>query len=255
MRKQKLLIVLMSLAFGLAGCGSKEAETTQGPVEISVLIDNEEVELEESSSEEEAEAVPETPVKFECLDEIKNASPDSGLVQIDDMLLQYGATGAELFEAINQSECEYTFEGNENQLVPAGKTEMIYFKKNGESYFGIRLVNHGAETAELKECVIDIISALKASKGNAYYAGAGGEMETYSTVKEIMREYESAREFTGYDSRDNKRLAVLYRIPDSNDIVDSYEDELFIYYIFDSNTNELSSFEICDCKLDSFLPW
>lgn len=91
MKKTKLLILLISFAFSLAGCGSKEAKTTQGPVEINVLIDNEEIEFEESSSEEETEVVPETPVKFECMDEIKNASPDSGLVQIDDMLLQYGA--------------------------------------------------------------------------------------------------------------------------------------------------------------------
>ncbi len=245
MKRKKLLILLISFAFSLAGCGSKKAETTQGPVEINVLINGEEIEFEESSSEEETEVVPETPVKFECMDEIKNASPDSGLVQIDDMLLQYGATGAELFEAINQSECEYTFEGNENQLVPAGKTEMIYFKKNGESYFGIRFVNSGTETAELKECVIDIISVKKASKGNVYYAGASGEIETYSSVKEIMSDYESAREFTDWDSRGDKRLAVLYKIPDSNDIVDSYEDELYIFYIFDSSTNELNSFMIC----------
>ncbi len=255
MRNKMIIILLFAFVMCLAGCGSKEAETTQGPVEINVLIDGEEIEFEESSSEEETEVVPETPVKYECLDEIKNASPDSGLVQIDDMLLQYGATGAELFEAINQSECEYTFEGNENQLVPAGKTEMLRFKKNGENYFCIRLKNPGTDTAELKDCISDDISALKASKGNVYYAGASGEIQTYSSIKDSMSDYESAREFTGYDYKDNKRLAVLYRIPDSNNIVDSFEDELFIYYIFDSNTNELSSLVICDYKIDTSLPW
>ncbi len=254
MKKTKLLILLISFAFSLAGCGSKEAKTTQGPVEINVLIDNEEIEFEESSSEEETEVVPETPVKFECMDEIKNASPDSGLVQIDDMLLQYGATGAELFETINQSECEYTFEGNENQLVPAGDYEMVRFKKNGENYFCISLKNSGTETIELKDCISDDIYALEASMGNFYYAGVSCETQTYSSIKESMSDYEAAREFSGYNSRGDKRLAVLYKIPDSTHV--GRGEELYLYYIFDVTTNEISSFMICDYKgSDSSLPW
>lgn len=254
MKRKKLLILLISFAFSLAGCGSKKAETTQGSVEINVLIDGEEIEFEESSSEEETEVVPETPVKFECMDEIKNASPDSGLVQIDDMLLQYGATGAELFEAINQSECEYTFEGNENQLVPAGDYEMVRFKKNGEYYFSISLKNTGTETIELKDCISDDIYALNASMGNFYYAGVNCETQTYSSIKESMGDYEATREFTGYDSRGDKRLAVLYKIPDSANI--GRGEDIYIYYIFDVTTNELSSFMICDYKgSDSSLPW
>ena len=218
MRKQNILVLMAVSIICLAGCGRKKDETPQGPIEVNVLINTDKDDFEESSSEEELRIVPETPIKFDCLDEIKTASPDSGLIQIDDMILQYGSTGAELFEAINQSECEYTFECNENQLVPAGKTEMIYFEKNSESYFGIRFKNLESETVGLKDCIIDIISA----KGNVYYAGASGEVETYSTVKEIMSNYEPEREFTGNDSWGNKRLAVLYKVPDSNDIVNSF---------------------------------
>lgn len=253
MRNKMIIMLLFAFVICLTGCGSKE-EIPQGPVEVSVLINSEKDDIEEESLEDESEVVPEAPVKFDCLDEIKAASPDSGLIQIDDMILQYGSTGAEVFEAVSQSECEYTAEYNENQLIPAGECEMVYFKKNGESYFSIRLQNMGSETIELKDCVIDIISALKASKGNIYYAGASGEVATYSAVKEIMSDYESEREFSGHDSRDNKRLAVLYKIPDSNDIVNSFEDILYIYYIFDSNTNELNSIMICDYD-NSGIPW
>lgn len=242
MKKQKIVILIIASIIYLTGCGRKEEEITQGPVEIDVLINKEDP--EEMSSENEEEIVPETPVKFDCFDEIKNASPDSGLVQIDDMILQYGATGAELFEAINQSECEYTFECNENQLVPGKDAEMVYFHKNGESYFGIRFDNIGTETVELKDCVIDIICIFETAKENVYYAGASGEIETYSSVKEIMSNYEPEREYTNHKSGDDKRLAVLYKIPDSSNIVDSFEDELYIYYIFDANTSELNSFQI-----------
>ena len=256
MRKQNILVLMAVSIICLAGCGRKKDETPQGPIEVNVLINTDKDDFEESSSEEELRIVPETPIKFDCLDEIKTASPDSGLIQIDDMILQYGSTGAELFEAINQSECEYTFECNENQLVPAGDTEMVRFKKNGETYFTVSLRNFGSETIELRDCISDDISALNASKGNVYYAGASGETETYSSVKEIMSDYEPEREFTGNDSKYNKRLAVLYKISDINGITHNYGNELYIYYIFDSDTNELSSFMICDYKGSDFsLPW
>lgn len=254
MRKQKIIILLAAFVICLAGCGSKETETTQGPIEIDVLVNNDKRDAEENDSEDDTEIVPETPIKFDCFDEIKEASPDSGLVQIDDMILQYGSTGAELFEAINQSECEYTAEYNENQLVPAGEFEDIFFKKNGENYFRVSLKNFGAETIELKDCITDIISASKASKGNIYYAGANGETMTYNTVKEIMGNYEPEREFTRNDSMNNKRLAILYIIPDNKGI--AQRDELYIYFIFDINTNELSSFWMCDYNgSTSSLPW
>lgn len=248
-------MLLFAFVICLTGCGSKE-EIPQGPVEVSVLINSEKDDIEEESLEDESEVVPEAPVKFDCLDEIKAASPDSGLIQIDDMILQYGSTGAEVFEAVSQSECEYTAEYNENQLVPAGDTEMVRFKKNGKTYFTVSLKNFGSETIELKDCISDDISALNASKGNVYYAGASGETETYSSVKEIMSDYEPQREFAGNDSRDNKRLAILYKISDINGITHNYGNELYIYYIFDSDTNELSSFMICDYKGSDFsLPW
>lgn len=258
MRKRKVVMTVITVAtvLLLTGCGSKKEEATQEPVEVelNVLVNNEQKGAEENSSEDDTEIIPDIPVKFDCLDEIKAASPDSGLIQIDDMILQYGVTGEELFEVIAQSECEYTTDYNENQLVPAGEYEMVRFKKNGENYFSISFKNFGAETTEIKNCIAEGISALNSSKGNAYYAGVYGEPVTYNSVKESMGDYEPEREFTGHDSRQNKRLAVLYIIPDSSDI--AQRDELYIYFIFDSDTNELSSFWICDFEYSDFsLPW
>lgn len=239
--------VLIAMLAALAtGCGKQAEDNTNFKIQVDTVINREN---EEDLAEQPDEAIVEEPMKFDCMDEIKVASPNSGLVQIDDMLLQYGDKFSDIISVIEQSECTYEAEYNESSVVPAGEADEIRFKKNGETYFSIRFKNYETETIELKDCVAEGITALKSSKGNAYYAGFNKNEMTYTAVKDSMKDYEPERETFGYDSRNNKGLGVTYVIP-------FQEKEVYIYYIFDGTTNELKSFKISGHEYnDSALPW
>ena len=107
----------------------------------------------------------------------------------------------------------------------------------------------------------NIITVEKAAKGNFYYAGFVDEEATYSTVKDSMREYEPDDEFASSAASRKDKLLVTYIISSDHnkEIMPEYDkgyDKLFIYYIFDSNTSELLSVQLCDTKSSySYLPW
>ena len=252
MRKNflRILIIAIFSAICLIGCTNKEDtsnlqldnDSTIVKDELDVLVNiNETSDVEENPVGEDDVTIVE-PVKYNCKEEITAASPDSGLFQIDDMIFQYGEKLSEFLAIIDKSECTYTAEYNKNQLVPAGESEQIVFCKKGEDYFSIHASNYENETIELKDCVVDIICARKASKGNIYYAGSANETITYTSIKNTLDNYEPEREYTGYDSRQNKSLAILYKIPDLKDVAKGdglflYEkgENLYLYFIIDTH--------------------
>lgn len=160
MRGKKFLIVtLFVFAVSIAGCGKKgenvDAQTDEETL-VSVEVDldtiiNKDKSLDaEENIEDQLDETANEPVKFACKDEIKNASPDSGLVQIDDMLFQYGAKFSEINDQIMNSECTYDAEDyNITSVVPAGEEVTLRFNKNDDTYFMIRMKNQGTETVEL----------------------------------------------------------------------------------------------------------
>lgn len=248
MKKVKVMATaLIAMLTALAtGCGKQADDNTSYKIQVDTVINREN---EENQTEQSNEVIAEEPVKFDCMDEIKAASPDSGLVQIDDMLLQYGDKFSNIISVIEQSECTYEAEYNESSVVPAGERQTIRFNKNGDLYFMIGTVNRETQTIELKDCIIDFIFACKGSEGNAYYAGFNSNEMTYTTVKDSMKDYEPEKETFGYDSRNNKELGVMYAIP-------FQESEIYIYYIFGSTLNELKTFQISYMKLvDAGWPW
>ncbi len=259
MRRWKLITVIFAvmLVF-MTGCGKKEENTEDQPddnvlveAQLDVIIDKKNAtdSGEDLAEQSEAASIDE-PVKFECKDEIKNASPDSGLIQIDDMLFQYGAKFSEISDQIQKSECTYESEEyNVSSVVPAGKRIAIRFFKNGEQHFLIRMENQETETIELKDCVVYGIYASEGLMRNAYYAGFNNDEMTYSTVKELMKDYELEKEIFGTDKNGNKELGVMYTVP-------YQEDEIHIYFIYDGVTNELKKFEVTSWVLvDSAWPW
>lgn len=243
--QKKIIVMIMLLIVALTGCGKnkdsaevQENDNANFKVHVDTLIDKEDdSEVEEDHAEQMEKATVDEPVKFDCMDEIKNADPDSGLVQIDDMILQYGAKFSEIASVVEQSECVYEADYNALSVVPAGESVGIRFNKNGESYLMICVENCERETVELNDCITYSIRALNNSMGNAYYAGFSDDEMTYTIVKEIMKGYEPEKEIFGSDSQGNKELGVMYTFP-------FQEDEMHVYFIFDGISNKLNKFEV-----------
>lgn len=254
MKKIKVIAaVLITMLTVLAvGCGKKEDsvdvqadDNTVYKKQVDVVI-NRDKDLE---TEEVEEPIIEEPVKFDCMDEIKNARPDSGLIQVDDMLLQYGAKFSEIASVIEQSECNYEAEYNLSSVVPAGEELYIQINKDGDRFLMIFVKNREEETIELKDCITAGICAEHAEM-NTYYAGCSNEEVSYTTVKDSMKDYEPEKEIFGSNAHGNKELGVRYEIP-------FQESNMYVYFIFDGITNNLLALEVSVKKYDSdvFWPW
>lgn len=237
MMKRKILLILVAIMlFAFIGCGKKEPEVIEEtPVlEIEQSEGEEEIQIEVT---DENDVIEEQPVYFECAGEIMAAEPKSGLLQVDDMIFQYGCTVAEALEVINGSECTYTTESNENQLVTKNGFVQMVFKKDGEWYFEFDATNLTEETIELKDCIINRITVHEAAKGNFYCAGvynSDNAIMTYNEVKEIMKDYTIFYEHEYY-RYDERVLNLAYTMESSK----SSSNKLYIFFLFDNNTGEL----------------
>lgn len=240
------------------GCGKQEENTDvqandnantvyEIPVDSIINRDND---TKSEEVEEADEVIIEEPVKFSYMNEIKNASPESGLIQIDDMLLQYGAKFSDIASVIEQSECNYEAEYNLSSVVLAGETLGIRFYKDGKQYFIIGVENRESETIELKDCITYRILAADASMGNVFYAGFNNDEMTYSTVKDAMGDYEPEKETHGLNAKSNRELGIRYEIP-------FQESNMYVYFIFDGISNKLLTIEVTVKKYedDVFWPW
>lgn len=247
-----LLVIIMML--GLIGCGKRDdgadvqaSDNTSFKIQVDPIINRD----DDSDTEEVDEEIVEEPVKYSCMDEIKTASPDSGLVQIDDMLFQYGSKFSEVASEIEQSECTYEAEYNVSSVVPAGEEVGIRFYKEGNQYFTICVENRESETVELNDCVVSSIRALNASMGNAYYAGFSDDEMTYSNIKVAMKDNEPDKEILGSDYHGNSELGIKYTF-----LFEDQRNEMHVYFIFDGVTNELNKFEIASKNYDRVgWPW
>lgn len=252
MNRKKLLLLSFLLIICLIGCGKNEKEAeviAQG--ELSLLGENKEYEgADHEATEDETESLEEIPeeqvISFECLDEIREATPESGLVQIDDMLFQYGCKVSEAIETIenSQSTFEYYHEYIENELITPGSfTDSIILLKNNQWYFKFRAKNISDETISLKECPVVEISAEKASKGNVFYAGFKDENNNcvmYDYIKNIMSDCKMVWEGTEYDDEGLRMISVRYKI--SSDV--SPEGFFYVDFIFDSASGELNQLKL-----------
>lgn len=261
MRKKSLTIVLMALLsfHVLTGCGKQEKTTdlqadddnTIVKEELDVIVNKDEIsESEENLVEEDDDTTIVESVKYDCKGEITTASPNSGLIQIDDMIFQYGAKFSEIDKEISESECTYVSEEyNLSSVVPAGEEVAIQYYKNDEKYFMIYIRNQEEETIELGECTVFTIYVKEDSTESAYYAGFKNDKMTYTSVKEIMGDYEPEKEIFGTGANSNKELGIMYTVP-------FQEEEMHIYFIFDGVSNDLISFMVSSRKAsDASWPW
>ena len=255
-KKRISLTILLTVAVitCFVGCGKKEPGTiiSEKEIDISELIaenetNEDEAALDETQEEESGEHV----ISFECMDEIREADPASGLVQIDDMIFQYGCKVSEAIEIIenSQSSFEYYNDYNEDELVtPNGIPVLITLLKGNDHYFGLLAENMADETITLKDCTVTRIEAYKASKGNVFCAGfddKNSNIITYDYIKDLMGDYEIIKEFTESESSNNldiRQISLVYLVP----FEISPDGNLRIEYVFASDTGELKTFKISD---------
>ena len=127
MKKRNTVIIdilLFMLVINLIGCKKEQPEN----LEVAVTEETSNSEIPENIEDNaENEDLEEEPISFECLEEIKEASPESGLVQVDDMILQYGCKVSDVIEVIENSKSsfEYLNDYNENELVIQGDSTDI----------------------------------------------------------------------------------------------------------------------------------
>lgn len=242
MKKTIMLFIVLILVIGIVGCMQEKEETTS-----NVNVEKEEQENEENI-EIEAEAdmfISDEKNHYACMEDIKNASPESGLVQIDDMIFQYGASVSEAIEIIKGSKENYEFkmDYNESELVAPGDHTQIILLKDSDWYFELGVSNSTDETIQLKDCSVKNITAYGTSKGNIYYAGFNEDNDgaiTYNYVKESMNDYEVLQESSAYNSAGDKFLYVVYSIP--SELTQS--GRIYIFFVFESDTGELAAFMI-----------
>lgn len=235
------------LAINLIGCKKNQPDN----LETTVTEEPSNSEIPEDVDDNvESEDVEEESISFECMEEIKEASPESGMVQIDDMILQYGCKVSDVIDIIEDSQSAFVTEDyKENELVASSYPILIVYKKNEENYFGIVAENTSKETKSLKECTVTRIDSYNASKGNVFIAGFNGENNgiiTYDFIKNLMSNYEVIMEASEIDSWEGdaaiRQINLTYSVP--SDL--SVEGILRMEFIFESDTGELKTFKISD---------
>lgn len=248
-KRRNLLSVILITAIALVGCSQKDPEPrtiAKGEIDLSEL-GTEDVTEEVEENEETIEEIPEEQViSYECMDEIKEASPDSGLVQIDDVIIKYGCKISEMMEKIENSQSSFgyfrDYVYHENELVLSNDYVNMLFAKDGDFYFQVVARNSTDETTSLKDCVVERIITEEAAKGNIFYAGFNAEDDnaiTYDYVKNVvMKDYEIRSEFSESDPGNihKKYIKMYYVMPYAN----SETGELWLYFVFDSATGELN---------------
>lgn len=243
MRKKAIIFLMAAVFIALfSGCGQKDKEPlSSGETESKDYSEvDPEIEIEADAP------VTDEKIHYECMEEIKNAAPESGIVQIDDMIFRYGSGVSEAIEEIKGSNESYSFknEYNENELVtPNSGGIQIIMLKNDEWYFELVAGNLTDEVISLKDCTIICITTYGASKGNVYYAGFkenNNETITYDYVKETMKHYEVFQEETIYDAAGKRFLYLTYEIPSEL----NQRGKIYVFFVFDSDTSELTAFMI-----------
>lgn len=199
-----------------------------------------EMSSEELPSEEVTKELAEAQfVTFECMNEIKEASPESGMLQIYDMLFQYGCTVSEAIEIVENSQNTFALyhEYNENELIlPGYYSKQIIFTYNDKWYFQFKAQNITDETISLKDCIITSITSEKGSQGNVFIGGYNeNEPFTYDYIKNIlMKDYE-AYEHTSY-SDSEKYIVMQYEIKEN--------DTMWLTFVIEAKTGEVIKISI-----------
>lgn len=245
-----LISLFMLICVSVLGCKEKEPENivSERQIDVNTLITEGkivEVSTEEEATEKTAEEIPEVQfITFECMNEIKEASPESGMLQIYDMLFQYGCTVSEAMEIVENSQNTFVLyrEYNENELIlPGDYSEQIIFTYNDEWYFQFKAQNITEETISLKDCIITNITSETGSQGNAFIGGYdGNEPFTYDYVKNtLMKDYETNERKSTYGQK--KYIVLQYNVLE--------KETLWLTFLIDPETGEVAKISIDKNKM------
>ncbi|MBR4085608.1 MAG: hypothetical protein IKK33_15145 [Lachnospiraceae bacterium] len=216
MKKVKVYLMMSILAIALCACGEDSKEQhiesdskNKSEKKQEEVIEKEDEETDESEETETSEEVNEEADQevvqeegFECLPEILNASFEDCLMQIDNTIIRQDNAMSlnEVITTLQNSGEEYIFkvddkEYNPNMLVGPRSGVVVYVYKKGESYFIISANNKSDETVSgnSEGVMVDaIVLGSQECAKNTYYAKGfrrDGEGHTYTSVKELLKDY------------------------------------------------------------------
>lgn len=166
----KMLAVLLALVmtFSMAsGCGKKEETGAPDVTETEEKAGKEEdvsvspEEGEEQAEEEESEETEVTPLKLYPRDPGWDTVeyPTQG-EQFEDIFIKHGMTVAEVVEAIENSEIEYTSEYDPEQSIGLDGTRIDFFREGNESYCLYVWALAYKDGMPLKDCIVTDVSLL-----------------------------------------------------------------------------------------------
>lgn len=133
---------------------------------------------------------------FTLTDTVKNATPTSGYVQLDDIVLNVNLSTKikDAVEAFNEGVDKdlYLFgDYNEKMLVSSGSSGSFLLTKNGQEYARLYYWNTSDTTEELKDCYLSSVTGV--GTGAQYFWMGGGlnlspSNITWDNFKDYMNE-------------------------------------------------------------------
>jgi hypothetical protein len=237
----KIVITVFTVGLLITGCGEKQSEYGNDADGTSATMTD--TEIIENDTELQSVQEDSNHKKFECLQEIKDASIDSGKVQIDDMVFTICGSMDNVFDALDKSECTYEYDYLPESIVAQNDSIQLILKKNSVEYCIINAHNYNDTTCKLSECTVVCIQPRKASYENAYFSGGFSSGDTYDDIIKQFEKFELVKEDN--NPIDNEYEAI-YRLNFSKDHRSSKDKGSYIYMFFNNGTMELKYWIIMD---------
>lgn len=228
MKKWASIFLCCSLVIGFVGCGDEKPKDVYDVTEEDVEEVVAELEEEYQKSLEEPTETEETELSFteyEPLDEIKNASLESGNIQFFDTVYPYiyVITVDEAVAKIlaNASTTLYT-DYNSDKIVPAGAEGYLYFSTSEDvdsnhDYY-LSYTNSADETCALKDCEMKSFSYNYGygEDDKVFYYPGGYRKDGYGVS--VYTDFVENLKVQGYEYSEkaaDDEITVFFAVPDA----------------------------------------
>ena len=244
------------------GCGNAVKTDAEIETEIESEIESK-VEIEVDIKNEEStykEIIRDTREKgfndynFEPMEEIVNATIYEGKIQIGDVVVRQTELVQELFFDLENSEVEWNYEYEPNQLIVSKEGLKIDIRCNDSVVFSFEAKNFTDDTITLKDCVVRDVDIDSRMDTNIFYGnGYGIDGKNVPSYIEYMDMYEKIHYKPSEEQEENGDINTVWsyycvdvKVPSQKvafDYILGYP-VLSNEAIFDSKTGECIKFSV-----------